>query len=578
MQLREGTLLQSGRYKIECMLGQGGFGITYRATQVMLGRTVAIKEFFFNNFCNRDANTNTVTVPTDANREIVDRFRLKFVKEAQLISRLSHKSVVQIHDVFEENGTAYYVMECIEGESLSQLLARRGAIPQDEAIGYVTAVGEALQYIHAQHINHLDVKPSNIMLCTDGRVVLLDFGVSKQYDATTDQGTSTTPVGISHGFSPLEQYRQGGVQSFSPQSDVYALAATLYNLLTAVRPPEAVAVQDDGLPLEPLRQNGVSQQVIRAIEAAMQPRRQRTQSVAEFISQLTDNAVTPITPLMAIPVSDVTIVQPAPAPQPQPEPQLEPQPQPSQHSVNENGDHIFRVNGVAFTMVAVKGCTFMMGATQEQCENAFNDEKPVHQVTLSDYFIGQTQVTQQLWQAVMGNNPSKFTGDLQRPVEQVSWNDCQRFISKLNALTELGFKFRLPTEAEWEFAARGGNRSQRNKYSGSNNNLDDVAWYSENSGKFTFFSDKRSTHPVGTKAPNELGLYDMSGNVWEWCQDWYGDYSEDAQTNPTGPASGSRHVYRGGSWNRNAWCCRVSSRGCSTPSYTYCSLGFRLAL
>ena len=568
MQLREGTLLQGGRYKIETMLGQGGFGITYRATQVMLGRSVAIKEFFFNNFCSRDANTNTVTVPTDANREIVDRFRLKFVKEAQLISRLNHKSVVQIHDVFEENGTAYYVMECIEGESLSQLLARRGAIPQDEAIGYVTAVGEALQYIHAQHINHLDVKPSNIMLCTDGRVVLLDFGVSKQYDVTTGQGTSTTPVGLSHGFSPLEQYRQGGVQSFSPQSDVYALAATLYNLLTAVRPPEAVVVQDDGLPLEPLRQNGVSQQVIQAIVAAMQPRRHRTQSIAEFISQLTDRAVTPaipVTPLMDIPSNDVTIVQPAQA-------LLQ---QLLQNQAPGGGDRVFKVNGVMFTMVAVKGGTFMMGATPEQGEDTFEDEEPVHQVTISDYYIGQTQVTQQLWQAMMGNNPSKFTGDPQRPVEQVTWYDCQRFISRLNALT--GQHFRLPTEAEWEYAARGGNLSQGHMYSGGNT-IDDVAWYTENSGKVSFFSDKRSTHPVGTKAPNELGLFDMSGNVWEWCQDWYSRYTANAQTDPTGSSDGYNRLCRGGSWCSNAEYCRVSYRNNNNLSYLHPAIGLRLAL
>ncbi len=577
MQLREGTLLQSGRYKIECMLGQGGFGITYRATQVMLGRTVAIKEFFFNNFCNRDANTNTVTVPTDANREIVDRFRLKFVKEAQLISRLNHKSVVQIHDVFEENGTAYYVMECIEGESLSQLLARRGAIPQDEAIGYVTAVGEALQYIHAQHINHLDVKPSNIMLCTDGRVVLLDFGVSKQYDVTTGQGTSTTPVGLSHGFSPLEQYRQGGVQSFSPQSDVYALAATLYNLLTAVRPPEAVVVQDDGLPLEPLRQNGVSQQVIQAIVAAMQPRRQRTQSVAEFISQLTDSAITPaipITPFMDIPSNDVIIVKPAPEPQPQPAPQPQPVPQP-QPQLNEFRNRIFGVNGVVFTMVAVKGGTFIMGATPEQGEDVNEDEKPPHQVTLSDYHIGQTQVTQQLWQAVMGSNPSGFTGDPQRPVEQVSWKDCQEFISRLNALT--GQHFRLPTEAEWEYAARGGNRSQGHMYSGSKT-LRDVAWYTKNSGGRSFLSGKKSTHPVATKDSNELELYDMSGNVLEWCQDRYSRYSANVQTDPTGSSDGYDRVCRGGSWYDYARDCRVSCRKFFGSFFTDDNIGLRLAL
>ena len=193
-----------------------------------------------------------------------------------------------------------------------------------------------------------------------------------------------------------------------------------------------------------------------------------------------------------------------------------------------------------------------MGATSEQGSDAYSDEKPVHQVTLSDYYIGETEVTQELWQAVMGSNPSSFTGSGLLPVEYVSWDDCQTFITKLNVLT--GMQFRLPTEAEWEFAARGGNSSQGYKYSGSNN-IDDVAWYGSNSNY--------NTHEVGTKAPNELGLYDMSGNVWEWCQDWYGSYSSSAQTNPTGPTSGSYRVFRGGGWGSIARACRVSYRGTS---------------
>ncbi len=225
------------------------------------------------------------------------------------------------------------------------------------------------------------------------------------------------------------------------------------------------------------------------------------------------------------------------------------------------------VNGVSFKMVAVEGGTFTMGATTEQGSDAEYDEYPPHQVTLSGYSIGQTEVTQELWQAVMGSNPSRFSGDLQRPVECVSWDDCQTFITKLNQMT--GKNFRLPTEAEWEYAARGGNRSQGYKYAGSNN-IGDVAWYSDNCGY--------TTHPVATKAPNELGLYDMSGNVYEWCLDWYGIYSDDAQTNPTGPASGSYRVTRGGSWFYIAWFCRVSYRYVITPSLADSFVGLRLAL
>ena len=226
----------------------------------------------------------------------------------------------------------------------------------------------------------------------------------------------------------------------------------------------------------------------------------------------------------------------------------------------------FEVEGVKFKMVKVEGGTFLMGATKEQGSDAWDDEKPAHQVTLSDYYIGETQVTQALWKSVMGDNPSNWKGD-NLPVEKVSWEDAQEFIKKLNGVT--GRTFRLPTEAEWEYAARGGKNSKGYKYSGSNN-IDEVAWYGGNSG------DK--THPVKEKKANELGLYDMSGNVWEWCNDWYGDCSSDAQTNPQGPDEGSDHVLRGGGWLSNARRCRVSCRSNITPTYRNNYVGFRLVM
>lgn len=225
------------------------------------------------------------------------------------------------------------------------------------------------------------------------------------------------------------------------------------------------------------------------------------------------------------------------------------------------------VNGVTFNMMYVDGGTFIMGATDVQGEPvAYADERPTHSVTLSSYYIGQMEVTQALWRAVMDDNPSEYAGD-DLPVGNVSWDDCQEFIRKLNQLT--GRTFRLPTEAEWEYAARGGSRSQGYKYSGSNN-IVEVAWYDGYSGY--------QTHPVGTKAPNELDLYDMSGNVREWCSDWFGDYSSAAQTNPTGPTSGSWRVYRGGSYNSDAWQCRVSYRSSFETVFGRNDIGFRLVL
>ena len=236
-------------------------------------------------------------------------------------------------------------------------------------------------------------------------------------------------------------------------------------------------------------------------------------------------------------------------------------------NTSEPSEQTFMVKGVEFKMIKVEGGTFSMGATSEQEYDAFSCEKPVHSVTLSDYYIGETEVTQELWEAVMGSNPSYFEGDNQRPVENVSWNDCQKFIKKLNRLT--GKEFRLPTEAEWEYAARGGKYSRGYKYSGSND-ADEVAWYDSNSGS--------KTHPVKTKKDNELGLYDMSGNVWEWCNDWWGCYQSNSQTNPTGPSEGESRVLRGGGWCYFDMGVRVSRRDYLTPGYRHIIIGLRLAL
>ena len=603
--LRVNSTLQGGKYRIIEKLGQGGFGITYLAENTLLEGKVAIKEFFFKEYCERDDSTSRVTIPTSGNREIVERFKQKFIKEAKTIFRLNHPNIVRIHDVFEENDTAYYVMEYIEGESLGDMVKRRGAIPEAEALGYVKDAASALVYIHSKNINHLDIKPGNLMKRKeDGKVLVIDFGVAKQYDLATSQGTTTTPVGISHGYSPAEQYRKNGVQSFSPQSDVYALAATLFKLLTGSTPPEAMEIQDEGLPVAELQAKQISRPVISAIAMAMKGRHERTQSVAEFMSNLksedtqdtvvfpdatgtgrkrketeekaakekakverkrketeekaTKKKATFVVTIVVVAIVAIWLMIPS-----------------NKNKVEEElakiteasySKGILTVNGIKYNMVRVEGCTFRMGATSEQDCDAYDIEEPVHSVTLSSYYIGKTEVTQALWKAVMGSNPSKFKGE-NLPVENVSWDDCQVFVRKLNSLT--GQNFRLPTEAEWEFACRGGNNSLGYKYSGSDN-IDNVAWFDCNSG--------RKTHFVATKSPNELGIYDMSGNVWEWCSDWYDKYSSGAQANPKGPESGSGRVSRGGGWFSLARLCRSSNRGSSYPALRYDDLGLRLAL
>ncbi|MDE5610296.1 MAG: SUMF1/EgtB/PvdO family nonheme iron enzyme [Bacteroidales bacterium] len=231
----------------------------------------------------------------------------------------------------------------------------------------------------------------------------------------------------------------------------------------------------------------------------------------------------------------------------------------------EKSDYTITTYGLDMEMVYVEGGTFEMGATEEQGSDTFDDEKPVRTVKLGSYHIGKYEVTQAQWKAVMGTEPSYFKGD-NLPVENVSWKEAQEFCKKLSDAT--GRKYVLPTEAQWEYAARGGNKSQHFKYAGSNN-INDVAWYKINSNS--------KTHSVGGKKANELGIYDMSGNVWEWCSDWYASYDESNVDNPQGAVNGVEHVDRGGCWCDLASNCRVSSRDQDNPDLRAADLGFRVA-
>lgn len=276
------STLQNGKYTIKKVLGQGGFGISYEAEQVLLGRKVAIKEFFMNEYCERDKSTNQVTIPSTGSRELVDRFRQKFIKEACMIASFDHPNIVKIHDIFEENDTAYYVMEFISNGSLYEKVKQGGALPENEAEKYIREIANALGYIHIQNILHLDVKPANILLNTAGAAVLVDFGISKHYDRAGVQ-TSSTPLGVSKGYAPLEQYQQGDVNRFSPSTDIYSLGATLYYLSTGTPPPDASSVYEDGLE----RPAGISDKIWYTIERSMQPRRKdRPQNVDAFLDVL----------------------------------------------------------------------------------------------------------------------------------------------------------------------------------------------------------------------------------------------------------------------------------------------------
>lgn len=619
--LRIGTILHD-TYRIDRYLSSGGFGNTYIPTNIAFDERVAIKEFFIKGVNQRDENQTTVSV---SNRENVNQFeeqREKFKKGARRLRRLHNDHLVRVHDLFDENGTSYYVMDYVDGESLSGRLKRTGEpMSEAEAWKILPQVLDALKTVHGQGIWHLDLKPGNIMIDRQGTAKVIDFGASKQLNAQNGGATTSTAVNYTRGYAPREQEAQH-YDKFGPWTDLYALGATVYNLVTGNKPPTSMDVEDDGAAAFSFP-SAVSARMRDLIEWLMQPNRtRRPQSVDEVIRSMEQSGHKPAE-FVGLTSDDETVYKPKAekknetesddaiqyaaigqanlnaaqvrksAAEDKPsrknskkwwfigigaavlcalivlvalgfgksgqsqEPAFE-QPEVNQEPLS---NRTFTVNGVEFTMVGVQGGTFQMGSNDGE-----DNKKPVHSVTLSSYNIGQTEVTQALWKAVMGNNPSEFKGD-NLPVENVNWDDCQTFITKLNQLT--GETFRLPTEAEWEFAARGGNKSQGYIYSGSNT-VDDVAWYWDNSGN--------NTHDVKTKAPNELGLYDMSGNVDEWCQDWYGDYSSSSQTNPTGPMRGSFREVRGGSWHHNAWYCCSDYRSSDAADYRYNDLGLRLVL
>ena len=300
LQLPKNTLLQGGKYKIEKVLGQGGFGITYLASQKIsiegpIGQIeteikLAIKEFFMKDVCNRDDNSNVVSIPSIGSKQMAERFKQKFIKEAWNISKLKHPHIIKVVDVFEENDTAYYVMEYHGNGSLNSRVKASGAMPEDEATKYILQIADALDYIHKQQMNHLDIKPDNVLLNNNGEAVLIDFGLSKCYDADGEQ-TSSTPIGVSVGYAPLEQSRIGGVGIFSPATDIYSLGATFYKLVTGQTPPDASEVLDEGLPEMP---DNISSKTQNAITQAMEARRKkRPQSVEEFLKLLNTSVSEP---------------------------------------------------------------------------------------------------------------------------------------------------------------------------------------------------------------------------------------------------------------------------------------------
>lgn len=508
-----GTLLQDGKYRVAQYVASGGFGNTYVVEHVKLGKRLALKEFFMRNINLRQGTT--VTVSVGDNRDTFMQMKDKFFKEAQRLARLDDSHIVEVNDFFEENQTAYYVMRLIDGESLAQRMKRTGAPLSEADVSHVLQqVLRALRTVHQQGLYHLDLKPGNIMQNAEGHCWLIDFGASKQLSAQESQTLSTsTGLCYTPGFAPSEQVN-GNTKRIGPWTDFYALGATLYNLLTGEAPPEVDDVMYDGEEAFHFTA-AVSPQLRQLIIWLMTPRyNQRPQSCDDIERTLSQQSMdTVVAKPKVAPTESVDTVVAAPclsvqAPPQQPEPEIirpvkEPVAAPAESvdtvvSSVSVGELPAVLQNLIQNMVTVEGGIYEKGSSSGLWS------QPV-ETTVDTFSIGKYQVTQEEWEAVTGHNPSEHKG-ARMPVEMVSWDDCQTFISRLNELT--GMVFRLPTDDEWEFAARGGNMSHDFRYSGSDV-ADDVAWYGVNS--------RECTHEVGQKLPNELGLYDMSGNVKEWC-------------------------------------------------------------
>ena len=565
--LPPGTRIEE--FVIEKVLGSGGFGITYLAIDNALNRKVVIKENLPAQFCFRDPSSLIVS-PRHTHGADVDNFQWSlenFSKEASMLASLDHPGIVKVLTSFQACGTAYFVMPFVDGVPLDELIANRQRKSQffseEELRGLLERVLDALAYLHDRGIYHRDIKPGNILITNDGIPVLIDFGSAREQMSERSMTVIESP-----GYTPFEQLQSRG--NIGPWSDLYALGATLVKAIAFEAPPKA-ADRMMGDPWKGLSAisslSHYSSKLLKSIDRAMEVNpAERWQSSSDW--KFFDNGDMP---QRDFPREQVITQHASSLSKPLPVMSLD------QGMVGDGWGYEIG-NGQKIVVRFVPGGEFTMGSSL--LEDGYGAEEEAHRVALSHHlWMGETVVTQDQWTAVMGDNPSYFNADGQLPVERVSFIDVMSFLSALNRLVPLPglWRWHLPTEAQWERACRGGSQTAfafGNDLSSVQANFDGSYPY----GRAPKGPDLLSTSRVRSYPPNHFGLYDMHGNVAEWCQDWFGFYPPTKATDPKGPMGGTRRVVRGGSWSSGAINCRSAQRRAFLPEHRDNVIGFRVSI
>jgi formylglycine-generating enzyme required for sulfatase activity len=543
-----------GNFQLQSLLGRGGMGEVWKAWDTKAERPVVLK-----------------LVPRELQRAVEEMARVR--DTFRRVHALQHEHICPLYLLDEDPRFGWYlVMKFIDGQTLSSYRATyaalHGSFPVEQVVKVLGPVAEALDYAHGHKVIHRDIKPQNILVEGDADdVQVVDFGLAAEIRTTVSRYTQVQME--TSGTRPYMAPEQWKGQIQDARTDQFALAVVAYELLAGHLPfesPDFDILRTCVLNDPPEGIEDQPEPVNRALLVGLGKRRQeRFGSCVELVRAIEGGGVS----------APVSVAPPAkPVGKPAEQFQAEAPASPAAASARPVRPQIPAVekpreritNSIGMELVLIPAGEYLMGSPNNDSE-AFDAEKPQHKVRISKPFcLGVTPVTQGQYERVMANNPSHFKGDRQRPVEQVLWDQAVAFCRKLSELE--GKKYRLPTEAEWEYACRAGSTG-RWCFGEDESLLEQYAWYGENSGG--------TTHPVGQKKPNAWGLYDVHGNVWEWCSDWYGNYGATTLDDPTGPRAGSLRVSRGGSWALDARLCRSTFRNGLTPGVRLSHLGFRLA-